>query len=295
VQGLQNDKKPKDLEDKMHPLGFCRELSMMMKDTWESDEQSLENAYRVFLIDTPVGPYFEEYLKSVDIDPDGESTRLALDPKDVRGLLQGGENKHKDNKGDPEIMKATLKKFWLEDFHKTVMAIGGTTGEVLGHILKKEADFRILMVTLNALNTDLGSEANSKLQRNPLYPHFGYLYPEGVKSLIKAWNEASVREALAVYPQYAKLYEDVKALYEAEGDKAALSGQNAIEDKIYKENVEMYEMAFEQQFHFGVIYAWVKLKEQEIRNIRWIANMITLGMAKDRTDSAIVQIFKPRT
>jgi len=150
------------------------------------------------------------------------------------------------------------------------------------------------MVTLNALNTEIGSEANAKLQRNPLYPHFGYLYPEGVKNLLKAWNEASVREALSVYPHYAKLYEDVKQLYEAEGDKSALSGQSAIEDKIYKENVEMYEMAFEQQFHFGVIYAWIKLKEQEIRNIRWIANMITLGMAKDRTDSAIVPIFKPR-
>jgi len=53
------------------------------------------------------------------------------------------------------------------------------------------------------------------------------------------------------------------------------------------------EMAFEQQYRFGVFYAWVKLREQEIRNIRWIANMIVL-QTKDHIDDTIVPIFQPR-
>merc|ERR1712113_761621 len=154
-----------------------------------------------------------------------------------------------------------------------------------------EADFRVLLVTLNALNTHLSTE--SKLQdRNSLYPSFGYLYPEGTKELRKVWNEASVRAALEYSSKYLQLFDQVKSFYDKESAGASATGQS-LEDVIYKEYAQMYEMAFEQQYHFGVFYAWVKLREQEIRNIRWIANMVTLG-SKDQIDNTIVQIFEPR-
>ena len=56
-------------------------------------------------------------------------------------------------KQDFEITKATLKKAWLEDFYEFVQSLGGTTAEVRGHMLKMEADFRVLLVTLDDLNT----------------------------------------------------------------------------------------------------------------------------------------------
>merc|ERR1719517_151647 len=140
-------------------------------------------------------------------------------------------------KQDLEIMKATLKKAWLEDFNSFGEGLGGTSAEVMGHMLKMEADFRVLLVTLNALNTDLSTEA--KLQdRNALYPSFGYLYPEGTKELRKVWNETTIRAALDPYSKYLQLFDTVKQFYESETSetRAATSANfQSIEDLIYTE------------------------------------------------------------
>merc|ERR1712039_849901 len=107
---------------------------------------------------------------------------------------------------------------------------------------KMEADFRVLLVTLNALNTHLSTE--SKLQdRNSLYPSFGYLYPEGTKALRSAWNETTVRQALEPFAKYLQLFDQVKQFYDRESS-GAMTKYQSIEDLIYAENVQMYEMSF---------------------------------------------------
>merc|ERR1712070_659644 len=203
------------------------------------------------------------------------------------------------------------KKAWLEDFYAYVMSLGGTTAEVLGDILRKEADFRVLLVALNSMNTPMVGSDAQRNDRNVLYPNFGYLYPEGTRKLREAWNDQTIQAALEPYPRHAKLYNEVKGFYDRqastamdpqqileemksnlEAGKGGLQG-SSIEDLIYKEMVHIYEMSFEQQYHFGVFYSWVKLREQEIRNIRWISNMIVLK-AKDHIDDTIVPIFQPR-
>ena len=44
-----------------------------------------------------------------------------------------------------------------------------------------------------------------------------------------------------------------------------------MEDVFYDYEVQMKVLAFNMQFHYGVINIYTKLKEQEMKNIVWIA------------------------
>ena len=47
-----------------------------------------------------------------------------------------------------------------------------------------------------------------------------------------------------------------------------------------EEKSRRFSLAFEEQFHYGCFYAYLKLKEQEIANVTWLAELVTLQVSR---------------
>lgn len=280
ISGCINNKSPKELLARVDPLGWFEELRTIPSMDFT---QGYDDLYRTILIDTPIAPYFKEFLETAG-GRDGAIVG-GRSIQEVSAIL---------TETDLEIMKNLLKKAWLEDFYSfcTEELEGSTTDEVMGDLLRTEADFRVLMVTLNALNSPLGT-SQQIADRNALYPSFGYLYPDGTNRIRRAWNEQTVRAALEPFERFAALYDQCKQFYDKDATIDHSKGRfKSIEDLLFVELEKLYEFCFENQFHYGVFYAWIKLGEQEIRNIEWICNMIQMGRKGDVED--IIPLFPRR-
>lgn len=59
---------------------------------------------------------------------------------------------------------------------------------------------------------------------------------------------------------------------------------------LYEEEVRRCASCFEQQFHYGVFYAYMKLREQEIRNVMWVSECVAQDQ-KGRVNDGIVFLF----
>jgi len=210
-----------ELLEKCHPLGMFDSMASLGVST------TVSGLYNDVLIDTPLGNYIMGCLSEEDLD-----------------------------EMHVEIIRNTLYKAYLEDFHNICQQLGGETEAIMTDILQFEADRRAINITINSFGTELNRDDRAKL-----YPDFGSLYPEGTGRLAKAEDIEQVRAVLEYYSTYRTLFNQGSA-------------EKSLEDSFFEYECHLNRLAFETQFGYGVFYAYFKLKEQEIRNIVWIAECI---------------------
>ena len=250
IEGIKNKTDKNVIEARNEPLGYLKEISGLLK----LDYKKIEDLYEDDLIDTEVGVYFSKFLEEVLASSDSKNVAT------INNFLQGLK---------PEEIKNYLKKIWLEYFYHFCKTLNPTTSEIMEDLLKYEADCQTIQIVYNSLayNNQFQEE-----ERKKVIPYFGFLYPETTTQLVKCNSLEQLRQILQPFPDY---YELVKEIPDPKKlDEFGLqSGLKTLDDLMFKESMKRYSIAFEQQFHFACFYAYIKIKEQEIKNIMLLADM----------------------
>jgi len=174
-----------------------------------------------------------------------------------------------------EVMRVTLYKAYLEDFAALCERQGGATSKLMMDVLSFEADKRALQITINSLGTDLSREDRAKL-----FPRLGSLYPFGHAELAAADDIEQVRAAAEKVPYLAAIFSRVPFGSDA----------TALDRAFYEEAVKRCMLMFELQFHYGVYWAYLKLREQEIRNLMWVSECVAQDQ-HSRVQDGIISTF----
>lgn len=167
-----------------------------------------------------------------------------------------------------EIIRNTLYKAYLEDFAQFAKTLPSPSNEVMERLLSFEADKRAINICVNSLNTELTTEDKEKM-----LPHLGKLSDMGFR------NQMASADDLQQLKMVVTSIGEYKNFFDESNDKT-------IEDHFYEHEMLLCKNAFTQQFTYSTVWAFVRSKEQEIRNITWIAECIAQNQ-KDRIDNYI--------
>ncbi|GMM46758.1 H(+)-transporting V0 sector ATPase subunit D [Pichia kluyveri] len=222
--------------DKSEILKKCNALGWFETLPTLTIATDLTSLYETVLIDTPLAKYFQSCLSIDDLDD------LNI-----------------------EIIRNILYKEYLEDFNNFAKnELPTPSNEIMERIINFEADKRSINISINSLDTELSTEDKLKM-----LPNIGLLSSnENIKHQLASITDL---ENLQVLISSIGIYKDI--FNESTANSNDENGKS-LEDFFYEYEMRLNKDAFTQQFTFSTVWAYIKSKEQEIRNITWICECI---------------------
>lgn len=270
---------PSELLEKCDPLGADPHLNSIMGvfENSGDGQDGLMMLYKTVLIDMPVAKYFEQYFNA---------------QKSGGGEHKGGHHEIARiySEGEFEVITNMLKKYWLEDFYQATQHMGGETALMMKELLGFEADYRAIEMTMNSFGTQLNQSNERDAERKGLFANIGKLYP---RTYEKRWQDISDNNKLTDNLKNFFPYEQLWKQATDEGKQP--EDQVAIMSDLLKETeIKAMRLAFDGQGHFAVFYAWSKLKQAELRNLRYIFSCIEQHQTDPKVVNKWIPAFPPK-
>lgn len=172
---------------------------------------------------------------------------------------------------DPEYLRAALGRAHLEKFAEFAIRID--CPELL-ECLRLEADRRSIGL---CLFNSLKSGGIGSVRLKALFPQVPGAYLEPfLGKLVEVDDLVSLKSILNQVPEY-KILADSPLMSMGDSGSASSTGNapESIEDFFYARTINLAKQMFETAYSLGVFYAWSVLREQEVRNVRWIAECVS--------------------
>ena len=173
-------------------------------------------------------------------------------------------------------IKVFLKKIWLVSFHRWIREnCNASTIEHMDELLKAESDWETLQIIYNSFGRADMSDAKGQGLRKKYFNNLGHLYPGRSKSLNDCKDYKEFQDRL----QGTSYYNYFQRIPEPKGgnDGPEILDEVTIDDCQKQDLSKRYSLGFFGQFHYGVFYAYLKLKELEISNIVQLSEIFAIN------------------